>query len=161
MYQANFRQALHGPHKIQETTGKYETYEQLLSAIETYLQGVMNRFMGEMFEVYYTRDRNQLRTLPELMTFLKDSAEACHRGRKFTIYLELDGSTEYGNPILQTITFIDSVAHDLLTLQLEEEYNTSKRRYHYCGDPECDWDCGVLDCGCIDICRKFSHGSDY
>ena len=24
---------------------------------------------------------------------------------------------------------------------------------HYCGDITCDWDCGVLDCGCIDQCR--------
>ena len=23
----------------------------------------------------------------------------------------------------------------------------------YCGSYYCDWDCGVLDCGCIDICR--------
>ena len=27
-------------------------------------------------------------------------------------------------------------------------------RICYCGDKECDFDCGVLDCGCIDICRK-------
>lgn len=24
---------------------------------------------------------------------------------------------------------------------------------HYCHNPECDGDCGVLDCGCIDTCR--------
>ena len=24
---------------------------------------------------------------------------------------------------------------------------------HYCGDAHCDWDCGVLWCGCIDVCR--------
>lgn len=24
----------------------------------------------------------------------------------------------------------------------------------YCGDKDCEWDCGVLDCGCIDICRN-------
>jgi hypothetical protein len=23
----------------------------------------------------------------------------------------------------------------------------------YCGHRECDWDCGVLWCGCIDVCR--------
>ena len=27
-------------------------------------------------------------------------------------------------------------------------------RICYCGDKECDFDCGVLDCGCIDVCRK-------
>lgn len=25
---------------------------------------------------------------------------------------------------------------------------------HYCGDPKCDWGCGVQSCGgCIDVCR--------
>jgi hypothetical protein len=26
-------------------------------------------------------------------------------------------------------------------------------RVHYCGDADCDSRCGVLDCGCIDMCR--------
>jgi hypothetical protein len=25
---------------------------------------------------------------------------------------------------------------------------------HYCGNKDCEWDCGVLDCGCIDTCRN-------
>ena len=24
---------------------------------------------------------------------------------------------------------------------------------HYCGDRKCEWDCGTLWCGCIDVCR--------
>jgi hypothetical protein len=24
---------------------------------------------------------------------------------------------------------------------------------HYCGDINCEWDCGTLSCGCIDVCR--------
>lgn len=24
---------------------------------------------------------------------------------------------------------------------------------HYCGEKDCEGDCGVLVCGCIDICR--------
>jgi hypothetical protein len=28
-----------------------------------------------------------------------------------------------------------------------------KKNIHYCGDDECEWDCGVLWCGCIDQCR--------
>jgi hypothetical protein len=24
---------------------------------------------------------------------------------------------------------------------------------HYCRDPACKWECGMLDCGCIDMCR--------
>lgn len=27
-------------------------------------------------------------------------------------------------------------------------------RIHYCGDPDCDWGCGIQRCGgCIDVCR--------
>jgi hypothetical protein len=36
-----------------------------------------------------------------------------------------------------------------------------KKKYiHYCGDENCGWDCGVLSCGCIDVCRKACDG-DY
>ena len=35
----------------------------------------------------------------------------------------------------------------------------STPRICYCGNKECDFDCGVLACGCIDVCRK--HRSDY
>jgi hypothetical protein len=35
-------------------------------------------------------------------------------------------------------------------------------RICYCNDYFCNWNCGVLDCGCIDVCRKRSHkGSDW
>jgi len=26
-------------------------------------------------------------------------------------------------------------------------------RICYCGNKKCEWDCGVLVCGCIDMCR--------
>lgn len=28
---------------------------------------------------------------------------------------------------------------------------------HYCNDRLCNWDCGMLQCGCIDVCRKKNH----
>jgi hypothetical protein len=31
---------------------------------------------------------------------------------------------------------------------------TENKTVHYCGDSDCEWDCGVLYCGCIDICRN-------
>ena len=31
----------------------------------------------------------------------------------------------------------------------------------YCGNKECEFDCGVLVCGCIDICRKHRDYGDY
>jgi hypothetical protein len=36
--------------------------------------------------------------------------------------------------------------------ELKEERES--KRIHHCGDPECAWNCGVLRCGCIDICRN-------
>lgn len=36
----------------------------------------------------------------------------------------------------------------------EKEFkNRNNKNIHHCGDPECEWDCGELWCGCIDICR--------
>ena len=32
-------------------------------------------------------------------------------------------------------------------------YDSSHCPTHYCGDEECDGRCGVLVCGCIDVCR--------
>lgn len=34
----------------------------------------------------------------------------------------------------------------------DNTYNENVRP-HYCGDADCEWDCGVLWCGCIDVCR--------
>jgi len=31
----------------------------------------------------------------------------------------------------------------------------------YCGNKECEFDCGVLVCGCIDICRKHRDYDEY
>ena len=31
----------------------------------------------------------------------------------------------------------------------------------YCGDKKCEFNCGLLECGCIDICRKHIDFNDY
>lgn len=162
MFQATFNQHLHGQHKTEEATTDYESYELLLGGIETYLQTKLNRFQGEMFEAFptYVRDIPQFRELSELVTFLKESEETCLNGHEFTIHLQLDGSTAYGNPILQTIRFKCIEAHAQFIERTEAERLSSHRRYHYCGHPDCDWDCGTLPCGCIDQCRKFCDWSD-
>lgn len=38
---------------------------------------------------------------------------------------------------------------------------TSIERICNCGNKECEFDCGVLDCGCIDICRRHRDYNDY
>ena len=158
MFQATFNQHRHGPNLITETTTSYKSMEEMLTAIETYFQGVLGRFTGEVFEAYYTRERNDFKTLRDLMAFLHDKVDTiAWRGYEMTIYLELDGTTGYGCPILQTIRYRCDEAHAKRLEEIDNEVLHSSRRYHYCGDPECDWDCGVLPCGCIDLCRKFCN----
>jgi hypothetical protein len=121
----------------------------------------LGRFTGEVFEAYYTRERNDFKTLRDLMAFLHDTVEPiAFRGYEMVIYLQLDGTTDYGNPILQTIKYRCDEAHAKRLEEIENEMLNSSRRYHYCGDPECEWDCGILPCGCIDQCRKFCDYSD-
>jgi hypothetical protein len=36
----------------------------------------------------------------------------------------------------------------------EDNENNEPEYIHYCGNKDCEWDCGVLDCGCIDTCRN-------
>lgn len=38
------------------------------------------------------------------------------------------------------------------------KYNEYLKEKHYCGDYDCAGDCGVLWCGCIDVCRKRCGG---
>lgn len=33
------------------------------------------------------------------------------------------------------------------------KFQNSKYKIHYCGNPDCNGDCGELACGCIDCCR--------
>ena len=43
-----------------------------------------------------------------------------------------------------------------------EAYYIKYHRVHYCDDIDCQWDCGVLDCGCIDLCRgRCGFNRDY
>ena len=37
----------------------------------------------------------------------------------------------------------------------EIAYEEERKRVHYCGDPTCEWNCGILVCGCIDVCRNY------
>ncbi len=44
------------------------------------------------------------------------------------------------------------------TPQASGGYNEYLKEKHYCGDYDCAGDCGVLWCGCIDVCRKRCGG---
>jgi hypothetical protein len=43
----------------------------------------------------------------------------------------------------------------------EEEEEDSRFPLHYCGHKSCIGDCGILSCGCIDICRNYRHRHTY
>lgn len=38
---------------------------------------------------------------------------------------------------------------------------TSIPKICYCGNKDCEFDCGVLACGCIDMCRRHRDYNDY
>ncbi len=42
---------------------------------------------------------------------------------------------------------------DIIPCDLFDEEPVATERVHFCGDRSCEWDCGTLDCGCIDQCR--------
>ena len=44
-------------------------------------------------------------------------------------------------------------AEHYLPSDLFDDSYSGCEQVHYCGDKECDWGCGTLDCGCIDQCR--------
>ncbi len=37
---------------------------------------------------------------------------------------------------------------------IDDYESLTRTPIHYCGDSDCMWDCGILCCGCIDICRN-------
>lgn len=43
----------------------------------------------------------------------------------------------------------------------DRHYDNDDEWIHYCGDRDCNGDCGLLACGCIDVCRGRCGRYDY
>lgn len=57
-------------------------------------------------------------------------------------------------------TYDDDLFDDHIPSYEEYDYQPIEK-IHYCGDLECEWDCGVLVCGCIDQCRGRCGSREY
>jgi hypothetical protein len=82
------------------------------------------------------------------------------------------GVAHVGSGIIQTMydshimkdmqPFVDElIRKDSLTyfttignLEIAVSIGIDADKPHYCGDEDCDEDCGILWCGCIDVCRR-------
>ena len=51
------------------------------------------------------------------------------------------------------LEYIDSVENEYILWQQTPKKNRPDVGLHYCGEFYCTGDCGVLSCGCIDVCR--------
>lgn len=69
-----------------------------------------------------------------------------------TTYLNIvegNPSLKNENDRIETVEFL----YKPIFYLSEYEYYSYKPRIHYCGDEECEGDCGELACGCIDRCN--------
>jgi hypothetical protein len=55
-----------------------------------------------------------------------------------------------------TPNFVGPIGHInvMYTTQASRGYNEYVKQKHCCSDSECDGVCGVLWCGCVDVCHK-------
>jgi hypothetical protein len=91
-----------------------------------------------------------------------------HHDQVNTLVEQLEQQTieeDIVTPKIQRIPFnldmVDNIAtyyEDHGQYEYNEDYedneNNEQEYIHYCGNKDCEWDCGVLDCGCIDTCRN-------
>jgi hypothetical protein len=164
MLQATFRQSTHAYQDTEEKETSYASYEELLSAIEEYLKPHMGRFTTERFELYNRNDETDIKTLETLMEELKEAeADVITKGHPITIYLQLGDDEKWGSPILQIIAFKCPEAYDRRISAMHERHMTTRgRRYCYCGEDDCDFECDALPCGCLGSCEALAFSyEDY
>ena len=81
--------------------------------------------------------------------FFRNSYRKCYNCK--ALFLS-DKNKGYLNLCTPCIFYIESIE------KANKDYRRGrgpppKERIHYCNDYFCNWDCGILDCGCIDMCR--------
>ncbi len=163
MIQAKFEQHLHGSHNKESSQHSFESYESLVAAVETYFTGKQGRFPNEEFRVILRqKEENPIKGIPALVAYLKEQESmVCTYGHPVTIYLQLDGTTEWGNPILQTVTFKDEVAYNWRISLMHQEHLEKYGHHCYCGHEDCDFECGTMSCGCEGHCECYRYDRDY
>jgi hypothetical protein len=159
MYSVTFSQSLHGPYKIQNSTATYTTYIEVTDAVIRYFDECKGRFPNEILhEMQMTHPHSwpstTSYTVPELPILLLKQEESVEAGIVCKMYLELDGTTKLGTPILQTVTVsMPDRVTARYQVMVDERRQIRGDDICPCGDFWCDDNCGTLSCGCIDQCR--------
>ncbi len=154
MLQATFRQSQHAYQGIEEKEVSFNTYDELLTAIEEYLKPRIGRFDTEQFELRNRNDEVYIKSLETLIEELKEAEDdVSNEGHTITIHLQLYGDEKWGSPILQTITFKCPEAYERRITDMHARHMATRGRRCYCGEDDCDFECGTLRCGCEVYCE--------
>ncbi len=154
MIQATFSQSTHAYQDTEFKEVSYATYAELLNAIEEYLKPRIGRFDTERFELRNRNDEVYIKSLETLLEELKEAeADVTTKGNPITIYLQLNGAEKWGSPILQTIRFKCPEAYERRITDMHARHMATRGRRCYCGEDDCDFECGTLRCGCEVYCE--------
>lgn len=157
-FRANYVQTRHAIQTEKTTSALYTSYEDAVAAITTYFADRCGRYPNEVFRIIISGIRYDEKELAvpvgtDLTAALYEYTEDITvSGKTCCIELTLDGTTNYGSPSLQIVTLSDPVLVETVRDAVRAE-RLATYGLHYCRDPDCDHECGVLDCGCIDVCR--------
>jgi hypothetical protein len=141
---------------------KFTSYETAAATATELITSVSGRFPEECFRdaTDYVSGYNMICKWAIEQTILSYKEAVLAGKATCTIYLELDGTTNRGTPILASIKLFCPVQMEGVKKIAREERLRIHGRYCYCGRPDCDWDCGTLECGCIDMCRTCRFEDD-
>lgn len=153
----NYKQSRHAHQDTEASTFTYDSYKTAVEAVVEYFRERLGRYPNE--ELRGCPKRSWLYwegthiNKADLTKTLMTHESSVTRGDVFCIHLTLDGTTNFGRPILQAVEL--SVPHLVIATRdtARAERLSKYGEYCYCGDPDCDYDCGTLSCGCIDMCR--------
>lgn len=158
--EVKYEQFAHRDQASETHTTTYESYEEVITATRAYFEGRCGRFPNEVFDVQlraanWHDDREymvpSLNSLTETLSIIRERVLV--NGNVCKVYLTLDGTTNWGRPYLQCVT----ISIPTLVEEVREAARAKRLATiglcEGCGNPDCDHDCGVLLCGCIDTCR--------
>ena len=143
---------------------EYATYYDVIAAVSNYLTTRCGKFPNEITEIGSSRDRYErysdeirCRGVDAVKEQLRSMADTLENGYTVSLHVALDGTTEYGHAGLQLIVISKPAAIE----QRRARILAKRGRLHRCGDPDCDYDCGMLRCGCIEYCECRYDRDDY
>ncbi len=162
----SYYQTQHAVQDKEETSSSHDSYEDATSAIIAYMAERLGRYPNEQFHIIlrgtrYDEKEDFLPITTDLSATLREYKEEITVGGKLcSIELQLDGTTNFGNAPLQIITLSDPELVETVRKAEEDAFVAKYGVCSACGDRRCLHDCGLLWCGCIDVCRG-RCGADY